>query len=235
MNAQFPRILALLRAERRISQKQAAADLGISQALLSHYEKGIRECGLDFVVHVADYYEVSCDYLLGRSADRSGLTLTAEDLPEAGGGEKATSSAGLQILLNKKLITNSLNILFDVMAKAKNRALVTEASSFLMLAVYRMFRVVHATDSKNPDAMFAVPAQLASGYSAAAMQQCETNAAVIASGEGRRLSVLGEIGDVSPVPITTASLSQTYPLYAASLFNLVKNAEEHLPIEAKKK
>ena len=69
MNADFPRVLTLLRKERGISQKQAAAELGVSQALLSHYEKGIRECGLDFLVRAADFYSVSCDYLLGRSPD----------------------------------------------------------------------------------------------------------------------------------------------------------------------
>ena len=47
---EFNRIIKLLRKERGITQKQAAEDLGVSQALLSHYEKGIRECGLDFVV-----------------------------------------------------------------------------------------------------------------------------------------------------------------------------------------
>ena len=47
---EFNRIIKLLRTERGITQKQAAEDLHISQALLSHYEKGIRECGLDFVV-----------------------------------------------------------------------------------------------------------------------------------------------------------------------------------------
>ena len=46
---EFNRIIKLLRKERGITQKQAAEDLGVSQALLSHYEKGIRECGLDFV------------------------------------------------------------------------------------------------------------------------------------------------------------------------------------------
>ena len=55
MNSEFSRIISLLRKERNISQKQAAADLGVSQALLSHYEKGIRECGLDFIVKAADY------------------------------------------------------------------------------------------------------------------------------------------------------------------------------------
>ena len=82
MNADFPRILTLLRKERGISQKMAAGDLGISQALLSHYEKGIRECGLDFVIRCADYYHVSCDYLLGRSPDRNGATLSVEDIPD---------------------------------------------------------------------------------------------------------------------------------------------------------
>ena len=82
MAMEFNRIITLLRKERGITQKQAAADLGISQAQLSHYEKGIRECGLEFVVQVADYYGVSCDYLLGRSAERSGQTITVEELPE---------------------------------------------------------------------------------------------------------------------------------------------------------
>lgn len=38
MNSDFARIITLQRKERHISQKQAAQDLGISQALLSHYE-----------------------------------------------------------------------------------------------------------------------------------------------------------------------------------------------------
>lgn len=65
-NRDVPRALRLLRKERGYSQKKAAGDLGISQALLSHYERGIRECGLNFLVRAADYYGVSCDYLLGR-------------------------------------------------------------------------------------------------------------------------------------------------------------------------
>ena len=51
----------MLRKEKGVTQRKAAEDLGVSQALLSHYEKGIRECGLDFVVRSADYYHVSCD------------------------------------------------------------------------------------------------------------------------------------------------------------------------------
>lgn len=65
MNCEFPKIISDLRKSKGISQKQAAIDLGISQALLSHYEKGIRECGLDFLIKLSDYYEVTCDELLG--------------------------------------------------------------------------------------------------------------------------------------------------------------------------
>ena len=93
MVSDFSRIITLLRKEKGVTQKQAAEDLGVSQALLSHYEKGIRECGLEFVVRVADYYGVSCDYLLGRSADRSGLTLSVEDIPSPKAQRTACSAA----------------------------------------------------------------------------------------------------------------------------------------------
>ena len=100
----FNRILTLLRKERGITQKEAAANLGISQALLSHYEKGIRECGLDFVVKVADYYDVSCDYLLGRSPDRSGLTLSVDDIPDKDPSADNKFQGSVLPVLNKKLI-----------------------------------------------------------------------------------------------------------------------------------
>ena len=69
----FASILSQLRKERGISQKMAATELGISQALLSHYEKGIRECGLDFIIRCSEYYGVTTDYLLGVSENRNGL------------------------------------------------------------------------------------------------------------------------------------------------------------------
>ena len=68
MYAQFARTLSRLRHEKGVSQRQAAQELGVSQALLSHYENGIREPGLAFVVRACDYYQVSADYLLGRQS-----------------------------------------------------------------------------------------------------------------------------------------------------------------------
>ena len=63
----FCEILADLRKKKGVSQRKAAADLHISQALLSHYENGAREPGLPFLCRACDYYGVTADYLLGRT------------------------------------------------------------------------------------------------------------------------------------------------------------------------
>ena len=61
----FAKNLSELRRRSGLSQRKAAADLKISQALLSHYENGAREPGLGFLCRVCDYYNVTADYLLG--------------------------------------------------------------------------------------------------------------------------------------------------------------------------
>ena len=83
-SAVFATRLMELRKDKKISQKQAAKDLGISQALLSHYENGVRECGLNFVVRAANYYKVSCDFLLGNSKStiNIGKNVKILDVPE---------------------------------------------------------------------------------------------------------------------------------------------------------
>lgn len=236
MVSDFPRILTLLRKEKGISQKNAAEQLGISQALLSHYEKGIRECGLDFLVRCAEFYGVSCDYLLGRSPDRQGLTLTLDDIPEPeqAGRENRTIGSVLPVL-NKKLVANSLNVMFDLLAKARNKSLTIEVSSFLMLGCYRMFRVIYSANPRNQEQMFHIPPHVAYTYADAAMQVAEANASAIAKGQ----PVLGmePVADVAPLAVSTELLAQNYPLFATSLLNLIQNAEQRIGFggkEAKK-
>ena len=69
MSKAFAENIGRLRRGSGQSQREAAAGLGISQALLSHYENGAREPGLDFVVRVCDYYGVTADFLLGRTSE----------------------------------------------------------------------------------------------------------------------------------------------------------------------
>ena len=66
----FNAILSSLRRETGFSQRYVANELGVSQALLSHYENGAREPKLEFVIKACDYYGVTADYLLGRSDER---------------------------------------------------------------------------------------------------------------------------------------------------------------------
>lgn len=70
MERTFAMRLSELRKNSGTSQKEAAIGLGVSQALLSHYENGIRECGLDFVRRASEYYGVTSDYLLGLSSSK---------------------------------------------------------------------------------------------------------------------------------------------------------------------
>ena len=85
MNEQrFCDILASLRRAKGVSQRKAAAELHISQALLSHYENGAREPGLAFVCRACDYYGVSADYLLGRTEDDAPGRAGETDAPHVG-------------------------------------------------------------------------------------------------------------------------------------------------------
>ncbi len=220
---EFNRIIKLLRTERGITQKQAAEDLGISQALLSHYEKGIRECGLDFVVRVADYYNVSCDYLLGRSAERNGMMLTAEDLPNPEKMKDGIYHGSVLPTMNKKLISNSLNVLYAKVGQCHNKALVTEISIYLMMAVYKMFRLLYAAGPHNAPTLFRVDGRRWSGYADAVMRSAEANVDAVL--HGAQLPGSEPFEDAECLAMTTESLTREFPLYTSSLLNLVKTSE----------
>lgn len=78
MERSFASTLSSLRRGKGFSQRKAAADLNISQALLSHYENGAREPGIPFICRACDYYGVSADYILGRTDDDSDVSNGAE-------------------------------------------------------------------------------------------------------------------------------------------------------------
>ncbi len=227
MNSDFPRIITLLRKERGISQKKAAADLGISQALLSHYEKGIRECGLEFLVKTADYYNVSCDYLLGRSPEPAGKTLSYDDIPEQDPNSKEKIAAGgVMVSFNKKLVVNAVTVLFSLVQKTKSATILKEVSNYLMLAVYKMFRVVYSANPKNDQRFFTIPEVISSGSASAAMSVCEANASAAAKGvEVNGGDIAAETDDTL---ITANSLAEEYAGSASSLLNVIKNSEARM-------
>lgn len=64
---EFGEFLAKLRKERGILQKELAAYLNLSIGAISNYERGVHTPDLKTLVKLADFYDVSTDYLLQRT------------------------------------------------------------------------------------------------------------------------------------------------------------------------
>ena len=114
----FSTVLSALRKETGLSQRMAAADLGVSQALLSHYENGAREPKLDFVAKACDYYGVSADYLLGLTHERS-----PQNLPVPLGCESAPK------------LVSAARFVFDTLGEMYDPELYSAAVKFLLIPV----------------------------------------------------------------------------------------------------
>ena len=56
-----------LRKNKNISQIKLSLDLNMSQNTISRYETGEREPGIAELILIADYFDVSIDYLVGRT------------------------------------------------------------------------------------------------------------------------------------------------------------------------
>lgn len=58
-----------LRKKKGLSQLRLATELNTTQNTISRYETGEREPGIDELIKIADYFNVSVDYLLERTGD----------------------------------------------------------------------------------------------------------------------------------------------------------------------
>ena len=217
MNKDFPRVMKMLRKERGLKQKEAADQLGVAQALLSHYENGKRECGLDFLVSAANFYGVSVDYILGRTSSRNGTVVFSETLPESTVSESYDGDpAGAGTLLRKKLITNSLEIIFSLLMKAKNTKLAKAVASYLMTSVYRAYRMVFSAGHENDENSFAIKSDVIADVCSAKLLLDDANARTAAkdgSADGK---------------ITNLRIEQEYPRQSAAIFSVVTNVEKDL-------
>ncbi len=209
MKEEFSKRLCLLRKERGITQKQAAQDLGISQALLSHYEKGIRECGLDFVRRVCTYYQVSADYLLGLSPLMGGQKITS-DLPDPS-TEPTANTGDLTLGLGRRIVFNGLDLLYTAAGKT-NRDFVRALTNYMYVSVYKAFRTLYQANARNNDNLFMVDAARAPFYTEAALSE-----------QTAQMTAALQAGDVPE--LGQNHIEQDYPHRAGGLLNLIKNAE----------
>ena len=225
LNNDFPRILTLRRKERGLSQKKAAADLGISKALLSHYEKGIRECGLDFLIRAAAYYGVSCDYLLGRTPHPSGAVISPGSLPSEGAAS-ASGGGHSAAEYQRRVLVNSLNIVFGILKKINSEGVTRHVCAYLSTALYKMFRLLYSARGKNPQEAFFLDQRLYSAQADAHMTLSEAKSRYLLEG-GNLENAQGLQQEQLPA-ITPARLQSAAPQYAPALLELVRSIEQEL-------
>lgn len=151
----FSKILRKLRENRKISQKNVSKDLGISQALLSHYEKGVRECGLSFLIKASKYYGVTTDYLLGLTAagednSRDCICINSDDDKSNKTKEKQDKKKGREnksAVLYKNLIINATDYIFDNMKDTENKRAAQISGEYMILSIYSLYK--HLTDESG--------------------------------------------------------------------------------------
>ena len=214
MASDFSRTLALLRREKRISQRTAAGDLQVSQALLSHYENGLREPGLGFVVRAADYYGVSCDYLLGRSMSREGARAHQKTSSE---GSEAQQDAFL------KLLSDSTALLLELAGKSGSEQLVEELNSYLSVVLYKLFRYLYAADPSSPEEAFKTPAESFEALCEARLRLSELRIRAATQGQ-ERFGLSKE--SVSMPNMSLAQLAVQYPEQTQSLLEMLQQVSE---------
>ncbi|MBS5850880.1 MAG: helix-turn-helix transcriptional regulator [Firmicutes bacterium] len=62
----FAERLKELRQERNLSQTALAQIIGVSQKAIDYWERAINEPKATYIIRLADYFDISADYLLGR-------------------------------------------------------------------------------------------------------------------------------------------------------------------------
>jgi transcriptional regulator with XRE-family HTH domain len=216
MATDFSRSLALLRKERGLSQRAAALGLGVSQALLSHYETGAREPGLPFIVRACDYYSVSADFLLGRTMVRDGSSVSPDELYDAQtDNQSRLGRVSAAAILGRKMVVNAVSVLFDIAGRSGSTALTAEITNYFGAAVYKVFRHFYAVSGVGEQSFFSAPGYAYSRASDADMAQSEAHL----------LSILHQKNDPPQLPeLSNDYLTAEYPQMVRSLLTITHQA-----------
>lgn len=67
-----------LREERHLTQNDIAKEIKTSQTNIGRWEKELNEPAASFLIRLADFFQCSIDYLLGREDDLGNITIHTE-------------------------------------------------------------------------------------------------------------------------------------------------------------
>lgn len=193
----FAQRLALVRKKSGLSQKQAAEKLGISQGLLSHYERGIRECGLDFVLKVSKVFDVSCDYLLGSTENERNEKLSKKP----------------KLYLGRNNLQNAIDLLYSITARFGNPKIHLDINNLMYAQIYSDIRLLHSilTDDDMAD-IFSLPYNLALSRSEAMRTNSMENAIM-------------KMIEAEKISLSKADLKAQYPMNYNSIMSIIETVE----------
>lgn len=83
MKSKFPERLRYLRKQKRLTMKELGDKFSLAESTISGYENGNRKPSPDFIMTLANYFDVTIDYLLGNTEDPRHNKDILEDAPEA--------------------------------------------------------------------------------------------------------------------------------------------------------
>lgn len=74
----FPENLKMLRGERKVSQKELADAIKSQQSSINRMEHGLMDPSGEYLIKMADFFDVSVDFLLGRTDIREMASTDSE-------------------------------------------------------------------------------------------------------------------------------------------------------------
>ncbi|KYD11409.1 hypothetical protein B4102_2137 [Heyndrickxia sporothermodurans] len=78
----FKERLILLRTEKKLNQTELANELNVSKAIISKYEKGAASPSYEMLWKLANFFDVSVDYLIGKSNSFNGDPILNHEISE---------------------------------------------------------------------------------------------------------------------------------------------------------
>ena len=173
------------------------------------------------MVKACDYYSVSADFLLGRTLTRDGATISAEELYDISDEKNNSMKGGVLALLSKKLLVNSIGVLFGMLGKTGSREAIQAASGYLSTAVYTVYRRLYdANPDNNPDFFSVPPRHFQAGIAEADMKCCEAELADALAAHAKAKGPWPEM--------TNDALARDYPVLYQSILQVVHNTGERV-------
>ena len=208
VNHSFPRIITLLRKEKGLSQKSAAEQsrhFPSSVVTLRKRREGMRP-GL---CRTHRRFLRRIHRLSARPNPKP-----AQPSHVARSGAGCTDRRSVSTPASRQRVIDSLVVIYDLLDRAKNRAVSQEAVTFLSCAIYRVIRqlAAHFPEPGEADLSTIAP-DLARAMATAAMEMSEAH---------MTQSLQNSAGDQARLfPLTSRVLTERYPAHAPGLLNLM--------------